>query len=313
MSDIRVLVLDDDPPPDLERLRGRAQVVTTDEDRLAELLPSADVVLVWDFASHAVRRAWPGRGRRPGWVHTPSAGVDHVLSPEFAASDTVLTNARGVFDRPIAEYVAGLVLALAKDFPGTWERQRQHRWQHRETLRLAGTRAVVVGAGPIGRAVADTLGCLEVRTELVGRTARAGVRGQEELPALLAQADWVVCAAPLTPQTRGMFGREAFAAMPDRARFINVGRGPLVDTAALVAALEQREIAAAALDVFETEPLPPDDPLWQVPGLFVSPHMSGDTVGWRGALADQFVELFDLWEAGRPLFNIVDKQLGYVR
>ncbi|AUH42849.1 D-2-hydroxyacid dehydrogenase [Streptomyces sp. CMB-StM0423] len=313
MSDIRVLVLDDDPPPDLDRLRGRAQVISTGEDGLAELLPSADVVLVWDFTSPAVRRAWPGPGPRPGWVHTPSAGVDHVLSPEFAASDTVLTNARGVFDQPIAEYVAGLVLAMAKDLPGTWERQRQRRWQHRETLRLAGTRAVVVGAGPIGRAIAETLGCLDVRTELVGRTAREGVRGQAELPALLVEADWVVCAAPLTEETRGMFGSDAFAAMPDRARFINVGRGPLVDTTALVAALEQQEIAAAALDVFENEPLAPEDPLWQVPGLFVSPHMSGDIVGWRGALSDQFLELFGLWEAGRPLFNVVDKQVGYVR
>lgn len=119
-----VLVLDSDPPPRLGRLTGRARVLHTDEASLAERLPGADVLLVWDFTSHAVRAAWPGEGPRPGWVHTASAGVDHLLCPELAASDTVVTNARGIFDEPIAEYVAALVLAMAKDLPRSWELQQ---------------------------------------------------------------------------------------------------------------------------------------------------------------------------------------------
>ncbi|MFK0292418.1 D-2-hydroxyacid dehydrogenase [Streptomyces sp. NPDC090442] len=312
-----VLVLGSDPLPQLDRLAGRAEVVFADEKTLAGLLPTADVLLAWDFTSDAIRESWPERGPRPAWVHTASAGVDRLLCPALVADDTVVTNARGVFEQPIAEYVAGLVIAMAKDFYGSWELQRQRRWQHRETLRLAGTRAVVVGSGPIGRAIGTTLLALGVVVDLVGRRERTDeafgrVHGAGALNGLLPQADWVVCAAPLTEETRGMFGAEAFALMPRRARFVNVARGPLVVEEALVAALRQWRIAAAALDVFEAEPLDADSPLWDVPHLIVSPHMSGDTLGWRDVLAEQFQDNFDRWAAGEPLLNVVDKHLGYV-
>ncbi len=312
MSESTVVVFGDQPPVRLDRVADRAKVLVCDERSLPQALPAADVLLVWDFTSDAVRDAWPGEGPRPAWVHTASAGVDRLLSPELVTSDTVLTNARGVFEQPIAEYVAGLVISMAKDFHGTWELQRQRRWQHRETMRLAGTRAVVVGAGPIGRAIDSTLASLGVVVDLVGRTARPGVRGGDELPELLPSADWVVCAAPLTDATRGMFDRTVFDRMKSTARFINVGRGPLVVEKDLTAALVARRIGGAALDVFEHEPLASDDPLWDVPGLFVSPHMSGDTVGWRDHLAEQFQDNYERWCAGEPLLNIVDKRLGYV-
>ncbi|MFF9123044.1 D-2-hydroxyacid dehydrogenase [Streptomyces sp. NPDC014889] len=307
-----LLVLDDDPPPRLGRLTGRARIVRTDAAGLAARLPGADVLLVWDFASTAVREAWPGEGPRPRWVHTASAGVDHLMCPELAASDTVVTNARGVFDEPIAEYVAALVLALAKDLPRTLDLQREGRWRHRESQRVAGTRACVVGSGPIGRAITRTLGALGVRAAVVGRTARAGVHGPEDLDRLVARADWVIAAAPLTEETRGMFDARRFGLMQPSARFVNVGRGQLVDEDALVRALTDRWIAGAALDVFQHEPLTPDSPLWRVPGLVVSPHMSGDTVDWRDELSAQFVELYGRWEAGEPLPNVVDKRRGYV-
>ncbi|GGX09129.1 2-hydroxyacid dehydrogenase [Streptomyces malachitofuscus] len=312
MTTPTLLVLDADPLPRLGRLTGRVRVEHADESTLAERLPSADVLLVWDFTSHAVRRAWPGEGPRPRWVHTASAGVDHLLCPELAASDTVVTNARGVFDRPIAEYVAALVLAFAKDLPRTLDLQRERAWRHRETRRLAGTRACVVGSGPIGRAIAGTLEALGVTTALVGRAARDGVHGPEDLDRLLARADWVIAAAPLTEGTRGMFDARRFGVMQPSAHFVNIGRGQLVVEEALAEALRGRWIAGAALDVFETEPLTPDSPLWELPGLIVSPHMSGDTIGWRDELGEQFVELFERWAAGEPLVNVVDKQRGYV-
>ncbi|MFE5032916.1 D-2-hydroxyacid dehydrogenase [Streptomyces sp. NPDC056683] len=308
-----LLVLDADPPPRLGRLTGRARIVHTDAKGLATRLPAADVLLVWDFASHAVREAWPGEGPRPGWVHTASAGVDHLMCPELAASDTVVTNARGVFDAPIAEYVAALVLAVAKDLPATLDLQRERTWRHREARRVAGTRACVVGSGPIGRAIVRTLKALGITTALVGRVPRTGIHGPEDLDRLMSRADWVIAAAPLTEQTYGMFDAHRFGVMQPSACFINVGRGGLVDEEALVRALTRRWIAAAALDVFATEPLPADSPLWNVPGLLVSPHMSGDTVGWRDELGSQFVELYERWAAGRSLLNVVDKKRGYVR
>ncbi|MFI6564745.1 D-2-hydroxyacid dehydrogenase [Streptomyces sp. NPDC050534] len=307
-----LLVLDADPPPRLGRLTGRARIEHTDESALAERLPHADVLLVWDFASRAVRSAWPGEGPRPRWVHTASAGVDHLMCPELAASDTVVTNARGIFDQPIAEYVAALVLTMAKDLPRTLELQRERTWRHRETQRVAGTRACVVGSGPIGRTIARALKALDIETALVGREPRAGLHGPEDLDRLLARADWVIAAAPLTEQTYGMFDARRFGVMQPSARFINIGRGPLVVEDALAEALVKRWIAGAALDVFEHEPLTPDSPLWEVPGLIVSPHMSGDTIGWRDQLGTQFVELYERWETGRPLLNVVDKKRGYV-
>ncbi|WLQ42942.1 D-2-hydroxyacid dehydrogenase [Streptomyces laculatispora] len=307
-----LLVLDADPPPRLGRLAGRVRVRHVDGAGLAAQLPHADVLLVWDFGSDAVREAWPGDGPRPAWVHTASAGVDRLLCPELVECDTVVTNARGVFEQPIAEYVAGLVLAFAKDLPGTLELQHRRRWRHRESVPVAGSRAVVLGAGPVGRAITRLLMALGVEVALVGRTARRTIHGAGDLDRLAAQADWVICAAPLTPRTYGMFDTRFFGLMQPSARFINVGRGPMVVEADLMDALRKRWIAGAALDVFEREPLGPQSPLWDVPNLIVSPHMSGDTAGWRDRLGEQFVAMYELLAAGQPLPNVVDKRLGYI-
>jgi phosphoglycerate dehydrogenase-like enzyme len=312
MSEATLLVLDAEPLPRLGRLTGRARVLHADASTLAEQLPLADVLLVWDFTSDAVRRAWPGKGPRPRWVHTASAGVDHLLCPELAASKTVVTNARGIFDQPIAEYVAALILAMAKDLPRTLDLQHDREWRHRESLRVAGTHACVIGTGPIGRAIAATLKALGITTALVGRRQRDKIHGPDDLDQLLAKADWVVCAAPLTDDTRGMFNLSRFGVMQPTARFINIGRGQLVVEDDLVRALERRWISGAALDVFEREPLPPDSPLWTVPGLLISPHMSGDTIGWRDDLATQFMQMYERWEQGLPPPNVVDKTRGYV-
>ncbi|UTR82131.1 D-2-hydroxyacid dehydrogenase [Streptomyces cavourensis] len=307
-----VLVLDADPPPRLGRLTGRARIVRCGPADLAARLPEADVLLVWDFASDAVREAWPGPGARPGWVHTASAGVDRLLCPELVASGTVLTNARGVFERPIAEYVAGLVLAFAKDLPTTLALQREHRWHHREGRQVAGSRAVVVGAGPIGREITRLLHGLGVQVALVGRSARRTIHGIGDLGPLAARADWVISAVPLTPATYGMFDARFFGLLQPSAHFINVGRGASVVEADLVDALNRRWLAGAALDVFADEPLGAESPLWEVPGLLVSPHLSGDTVGWRDRLGEQFVDMYELWVHGEPLPNVVDKERGYV-
>jgi phosphoglycerate dehydrogenase-like enzyme len=214
--------------------------------------------------------------------------------------------------------VLGLVLAFVKDLPGTLAAQADRRWRHRETQRLAGRRALVIGTGPIGRATGRLLRAAGLQVAGIGRIGRdddpdfGTVHPFGELLERLSVADFVVAAAPLTDETEGMINARTLAAMSPSARLINVGRGGLVVTQDLVAALRGGGLAGAALDVFETEPLPAGSPLWGMPNVVISPHMSGDAVGWRPALAELFVDNFLRWRAGRPLRNVVDKRLGYV-
>jgi phosphoglycerate dehydrogenase-like enzyme len=296
-----------DRPPGLAELGVRFAT----DDTLADALPGTEVLLVWDFTSDAVRRCWPAVDTLR-WVHTASAGVDRLTFPELLDSPVTLTNSRGVFDQPMAEYVLGLVLAMAKDLPTTLAAQQRREWRHRESERVTGTCAIVVGGGPIGRAIARLLAAVGMRVELVGRRASSGVHEAGALPGLLPLADWLVLAAPLTDATRGMLDAAALAALRRSARVINVGRGGLVVEPDLVAALRAGQLAGAALDVFADEPLPPDSPLWDLPGVIVSPHMSGDVLGWREELVEVFAENLARYRAGEPLHNVVDKKLGYV-
>ncbi|MFD5208778.1 D-2-hydroxyacid dehydrogenase [Streptomyces anulatus] len=312
MPDPVLLVLDAAPSPRLGRLTGRVDVRYADASSLAGLLPAADVLLVWDLASDAVRRAWPGPGARPRWVHTASAGVDRVLCPELAASDTVLTNARGVFERPVAECVAGLVLAFATDLPGVLECRRERRPSDREGQRVAGSRALVVGAGPIGREITRLLHGLGLTVALVGRRARRTIHGVADLDRLAARADWVIAAVPLTESTRGMFDTRFFGLLQPSARFIDVGRAATVVEADLVDALNRRWLAGAALSTFQEETPGPGSPLWDAPGLVLTPHLGGNTAGWRDRLGERFVAMYEQWSRGLPLPNTVDKSLGHV-
>lgn len=312
-----VVILGEETPPLLERIGQAARLRQVTEAGLREALAEADILLVWDFLTDALPKAWPEHGG-PRWVHTASAGVDRLMFPALIDSDVTVTNSRGVFEQPIAEYVAGLVLAMAKDLPGTYDLQRSRIWRHRETERVTGTRAVVVGGGPIGRAAARMLSALGLRTALVARTARktdpefGRIYAFTELSRLLPEADWVIGAAPLTGETADMFDAAAFGRMKRGARFINVGRGPLVVEDDLLAALREGRLGGVVLDVFREEPLPEDSPLWQTPRLLISPHMSADTHGWPQDLAEVFLSNFERWATGRPLLNIVDKKLGYV-
>ncbi|GAA5056093.1 D-2-hydroxyacid dehydrogenase [Nocardia callitridis] len=313
-----VTVLHGGSAPDADLTAGmavRAEVRYTEASGLAAALRSADILFVYDFQSDAVPGAWHAADRL-SWLHMGSTGVDPVMFPELCASDVVVTNTRGVFDTPIAEYVLGQILAFAKDLSGSLDLQRSHHWHHRESERVAGTNALVVGTGSIGRAVARLLRAAGMNVRGLGRRERLddpdfGTVGTD-LYAELPSADYVVAIAPLTPETSNMFDAAAFAAMKPHARFVNVGRGELVDTDALVRALDSGSIAGAALDVVDPEPLPDGHPLWDLPNVRITPHNSGDFTGWRTEIVAAFTENFDHWTAGRPLNNVVDKELGYV-
>jgi phosphoglycerate dehydrogenase-like enzyme len=304
-------------PPDMSEIERTADVRYTREDGLAEALTGADALFVYDFLSTAVPGAWHAADRLR-WLHIAGAGVDPVLFPGLRDSDVILTNSRGVFDHSIAEYVLGVILAFAKDMPRSWDLQRQSRWQHRESERISGKRALVVGTGPIGQAIAGLLRAAGLRVAGAGRRAREDdpsfgtVHASASLTEYLPDFDYVVAVAPLTEQTKGIFDARAFAAMNPAARFINVGRGELVVTGDLIGALRDGQLAGAALDVFDTEPLPSESPLWTMENVLVSPHMSGDYVGWRNTLVEVFRENFARWVDGEPLRNVVDKHLGYV-
>lgn len=287
-----------------------------DASELGGTLEGADALFVWDFRATELRDAWH-RADRLRWVHVAGAGVDAVLFPDLVESAVTVTNSRGIFDRSIAEYVLGLMLIFAKDFRQSIELQQSKKWVHRESEMLAGKKALVVGAGSIGRTIAGLARCAGMEVEAVARTSRSSdedfgrVYASEDLGEALSGADYVVIAAPLTPQTEGMFGAAQFELMDSSARLINVGRGPIVDEPALVEALRNGQISGAALDVFLEEPLPEDSPLWEMPGVIVSPHMSGDFLGWLEALGELFVENFERWQRDEELLNVVDKERGY--
>lgn len=304
-------------PPGLEAFEGRAEIRLTDPEGLPGAIRGADALFLWDFFSGAVQDAWPHADRLQ-WIHVAAAGVDTLMFDELASSGVTVTNAQGFFDRPIAEFVLGTVLARAKDFALSQRYKAERRWVHRETQRVQGQRTMVIGTGAIGRETARLLRAVGMEVRGVGRTAREEdpdfgvVVSSQELAEHAGWADHLINAAPLTPQTTGLISAEVLAAMKQDAHLINIGRGESVDEPALVRALQEGEIGFASLDVFAEEPLPQDSPLWDLENVLISAHMSGDVVGWSAALAEQFLENAERWLAGEPLRNIVDKDKGYV-
>jgi phosphoglycerate dehydrogenase-like enzyme len=306
----------DDPPPGIEAAADDVELrYAAGTDELIELAPETDAVYFWRADRDQLPSAW-ARFERLRWIQSASAGVDLLLFPALVESDVAVTNARGVFDEPIAEWVLAMLLAFTTDTLRTLALQRERRWEHRETRRLAGSRLVIVGPGPIGRAAARKARALGMQVIAVGRTARIDdelgqVTAIERLHETLGTADHVLNALPLAPGTTGLFDAAAFAAMRPSATFVNVGRGATVDEPALIAALRDGGIAAAGLDVFAEEPLPADSPLWSLPNVVISPHMCGDFRGWEEAVVAIFVENAGRWVRGEPLRNVVDKRLGF--
>jgi phosphoglycerate dehydrogenase-like enzyme len=304
-----------DRPPGLDGLDVELRYCAA--DGLAEAVRGARALLLWDFFSTAVRDVWEHAGTIE-WIHVTAAGVDTLLFDGLRDSDVVVTNAHGVFDRPIAEYVLGAVIAHAKDSRNSHELQRRHEWKHRETRSIQGATALVVGTGAIGRAIARLLRAAGLSVRGVGRVARAedpdfgDVIASSDLVHEVGWGDHLVLAAPLTAATRGLVNAEVLAAMKPDAHLVNVARGPLVDEGALLAALRDGQLGGATLDVFDAEPLAADHPLWDAPGATVTAHMSGDVIGWRDTLAGQFADNVRRWLAGQPLLNVVDKKLGYI-
>jgi phosphoglycerate dehydrogenase-like enzyme len=259
------------------------------------------------------------------WMHTPTAAVHSLLFPEMVMSDVVLSNAREVHGPVVAELVIAVIFALAKKIPQAARLQRKHVWGKSaiwndgpRPREVSGATLGLIGLGGIGRAVARMASALGMRViaarECPEKERPQGVEavyGPAEIDELLSQSDFVVVAAPLTEATRGLINADRLAAMRPDAYLINVGRGPHVDTAALVDALRNRRIAGAALDVFDQEPLPTESPLWDLENLLITPHTGSFTEKLWQRHYSVFSENLRRYLAHEPLLFVVDKQKGY--
>jgi phosphoglycerate dehydrogenase-like enzyme len=253
------------------------------------------------------------------WIHSRSAGVEHLMFPAVTNNGVPLTNGRGVFSASLGEFVMAAVLFFAKDLRRMLRSQAAHTWDPFDVDWAQGRTMGIVGYGDIGRAVAERARAFGMRILALRRDVDAARRDplvDEAIPLdgkgeLMARSDYVVVAAPLTPETRGLVGAAEIGAMKPGAVLINVGRGPVVDEGALVAALEAGRIRGAALDVFATEPLPSDHPLYRLENVLLSPHCADNTPGWLESAMSFFLQNLQRFQRGEPLLNLVDKGRGY--
>jgi phosphoglycerate dehydrogenase-like enzyme len=239
-------------------------------------------------------------------VQLLSAGVEPWLP--VVPDGVLLCNGRGVHGASTAELAVAGLLASRRGLVPFEAARRAHEWRPVRTPGVTGRRVLVVGAGDIGRRVATALEAFDAEVTLVARTARDGVRALADVPALLPEQDVVVLALPNTPQTRGLVDARFLAALPDGALLVNVARGAIVDTDALVAELRAGRLHAF-LDVTDPEPLPADHPLWDVPNLLLTPHVGGGTQGWEARAYALVRAQVDRYRAGEELANCVER--GY--
>ena len=320
---------------DLERIRAAApgsRIVTMSVEGLSDD-PVDDVeVLLHGWLSADAFDRLLSRAPRLAWVHSASAGVERALTPAARERGIVITNARGVFSRPIAEYVMMMILAVRRKLPGLLELQRERTWQPLEGGELRDVTVGIVGLGSIGRAVgalATAFGCRVIATRRrpeataqqdrdatadepsFGEAMLDRVGGPETLPALLAESDFVVLAAPLTPDTEEMIDAATLALMKPGAWLINVARGRLIDERALIRALREGPLGGAVLDTFRDEPLAPTSPFYDLPNVIVTPHTSWSSARVLDRSVDLFCDNVRRYAAGEPLLNVVDPARGY--
>jgi phosphoglycerate dehydrogenase-like enzyme len=313
---VAVVGAEDRELPGLAAAEALARVIRVEDPAtLRPSLTEVDAVFAWASGRRRLIDAVT-RAPRLRWIQSSSAGVEDLADPVLAERGIVLTNAAGVFDVGLAESVLGFLLAFSARILES-ARKAPGEWVSDPVRILRGTLALVVGAGSIGTETGRLLRAAGLRVRGVARTARPAddvfesIAGPDALLEGLAVADHVVNVLPITPATRGMFGAAQFAAMKSTAVFVNIGRGGTVDESALVQALRDGVIAGAALDVFETEPLPAESPLWRMPNVLVSPHRAGDHEGWESDVVELFVDNLRRFVAGEPLRNVVDIELGY--
>jgi len=288
-------------------------------DRLVSEIADAEVLVGWQLRPEQFRAAHKLR-----WIHATTAAVHQLMFPELVASDVRVTNSTSIHGPVVAEHAIALVLALAKGFHFAVNQQAQHRWAQQDLWsspfrprEVAGATLGVIGLGAIGRECVRLAKAIGMRVMALREHPEKGTEGADQvlgpaqLDQLLAEADYVLLAAPLTARTRALFNDATFSKMRSDACFLNVSRGDLVDETALERALRSGKIRAAALDVFQTEPLPPESPLWNLENLLITPHSAALTDKLWNRHYLRIAENLRRYMAGQALLGEVDKQKGY--
>ncbi len=313
-------------PPDwfAERLRAEfPQLEITQRDTYNDAehyLRDAEVLMTWSLRAPQLAAA-----TKLKWIHSPAAAVHALLIPELVASNIVVTNGSEVHAPAVAEHVITMILALAKELPQAARFQQKHEWGQSQMAAskpgvrdFKGATLGLIGAGSIGREVARLASALGMKVIAVRHDVSRGtpehiqrVYGMSDIDKLLGEADYVVLAVPVTPQTIGLMSAERIAQMKPEACLINVGRGQLLDDAAFVEAMRARKIGGAALDVFLEEPLPKGSPLWDLERVLITPHTAGVSNNTWERQYGFFSEDLRRYIAGEELLGVVNKQRGY--
>ncbi len=322
MNPLTVLVIANPAAPHLKVLDRLPDTTTIVVGKTAEAFesaaPNADVILTTISKTEPLRTVMR-MAPKVRWIHSLSAGVENTLFPELIESPLPLTNSRGVFSRSLGEFAVAAMLFFAKDLRRMVRNQQARRWEQFDVEELHGRTLGIIGHGAIGRAAA-------VRAHAFGMTI-IGVRRRPDLSRndaiveeihsfdrcqdVMARSDYVVVAAPLTPETRGLIDEKHLRAMKPSSVIMNLGRGPVIVEAALIRALNENWIRGAALDVFDEEPLPESHAFWAMENVLLSPHCADHTATWLFDAMDFFMHNFNHFQAGEPLSNIVDKGAGY--
>jgi phosphoglycerate dehydrogenase-like enzyme len=322
MDPIQLLVISNPAASHLRLLDRLPEPVNIQVGNDIEFLEShahnAEVILSGGLNNDVLRAAFL-RAPKLRWVHVLWAGVEKLLFPELIESPVPLTNGRGVFKDGLGEFALASIFYFAKDVRRLVRNQEQGKWEQFDNFEVRGQVLGVVGYGGIGREAARLARAVGMKVLAVRkRTALAGddplvdrVYAPDQLHEMLALSDYVLVATPLTPETKGMIGEAELRAMKQSAVIINVGRGPVIVEPAFIAALEQGAIKGAALDVFDTEPLPSGHPFYRLPNVLLSPHAADHTVGWADLAMHRFIDNFERFRSGQPLENVVDKKAGY--
>jgi phosphoglycerate dehydrogenase-like enzyme len=318
-----IFVLADPGEPQLATLEhglGDSKIIVGDSINTFEKDAAQATVLFNWSGSLALFKQVFAMCRNLRWVHSRSVGLERTLFPELVESSVPLTNGAGVFSASLGEFTMGAILYFAKDFRRMIRNQQAGVWEAFDVLPVAGQTVGIVGYGDIGRAVGARARALGMKVLGVKRhIARpdsadpivARMYTPEQRLEMLPHCDYVVVAAPLTAETRGMIGEAEFAAMKPEGVIINVGRGPVIDEDAMLRALSGGRIKGAALDVFQHEPLPDGHPFYKLENVLLSPHCADHTPDWLDNAMQFFIAQFDRFRKGEPLLNVVDKKLGY--
>jgi len=293
----------------------RERVLSARDDiNLVDDLESAEVIL------GGISREEFRRARNLRWIQATGAGVDGLLFPELVESDVIITNASGVHPIPIAEHTFALILAITRGLIKSFEGKNRKEWLHNEVFidELYGKTIGIIGYGRIGQGIARLAKGFGMRVIGLKRDPGKKVEvepdlllGKDSLDTLLKESDIVVIIVPLTEETYHMIGERELKLMKPTGILINVARGKVVDESALIKALKERWIFSAGLDVFETEPLPPESELWELDNVVITPHIAGLNPYYTDRLLDIFIRNLQAYPDISKMINVVDKRLGY--